>query len=70
MPSVMTDIIDSLARCMVPLGLLMTGVNLAQYIREPRHLFEPRIIFAASLLRLGVLPLVMLAGGTLGAVPD
>lgn len=61
-PTLATDIIHALARCMIPLGLLMTGVNLAQYIREPKLLFSPRVLVGASVLRLGVLPLLMLCG--------
>ena len=59
-PTLLTDIVHSLARCMVPLGLLMTGVNLAQYIREPNQLFAPRTILAASVVRLGILPVFMM----------
>lgn len=61
-PTLATDIIHALARCMVPLGLVMTGVNLAQYIREPKHLLSPRVLVAASVLRLGLLPLLLLCG--------
>ena len=43
-----------------PLGLLMTAVNLARYLREPRQLLKPRIILTASVLRLGILPMMML----------
>lgn len=61
-PDFANKVIGALAHSMVPLGLLMTGVNLAQYIREPRHLLQPRVIVTASVMRLGVLPVIMLCG--------
>lgn len=60
LPAVVTTTIHALAVCAIPLGLIMTGVNLAQYLHEPRALFDPRISGAAVLLRLGVLPVLML----------
>jgi hypothetical protein len=38
----------------------MTGVNLAQYLHQPRALFEPRVSIAAMAFRLGVLPLCVI----------
>jgi predicted permease len=61
-PTLAMDVVHALARCMVPLGLLMTGVNLARYIQEPKDLFSPRVLIAAAVLRLGILPLVMMCG--------
>ncbi len=61
-PDFANKVIGALARTTMPLGLLMTGVNLAQYIREPKHLFQPRVIVAASVMRLAVLPVIMLCG--------
>ena len=61
-PSVATDIIAMLARCMVPLGLLMTGVNLAQYLVEPKRLFSTRVLLASAFVRLALMPLLMLCG--------
>jgi predicted permease len=60
LPKVATDAIHSLAVCGIPLGLIMTGVSLANFIDEPSHLFDAKIISAAAILRLGVLPLALL----------
>jgi predicted permease len=60
-PKVITDTIHALGICAIPLGLIMTGVNLANYLNEPRHLFDAKISSAAIALRLGVLPVIFLA---------
>lgn len=61
LPKVANDTIHALGICGVPLGLVMTGVNLANYLKAPRELFETRVSLAAMALRLGVLPVLMLA---------
>ncbi len=58
LPAFVTKTIHALGACAIPLGLLMTGVNLAQYLHEPRTLFSPRVSVAAMVLRLGLLPLL------------
>jgi predicted permease len=60
LPKVLTDTIHALGLCGIPLGLIMTGVNLANYLGNPRELFDARISTAAMLLRLGVLPVLLL----------
>lgn len=60
LPQVLTSTIHALAVCGIPLGLIMTGVNLANYIHDPKTLFEPKVSFAAMALRLGVLPVLLL----------
>ena len=60
LPKLLTDTIHALAVCAIPLGLIMTGVNLANYLNEPRELFDAKVTGAAVALRLGVLPVVML----------
>src|SRR4051812_3609019 len=57
-PKVATDTIHALGVCAIPLGLIMTGVNLANYLSEPSQLFDRKVSVAAFLLRLGVLPVV------------
>jgi len=59
-PAAVTATIHALAVCAIPLGLIMTGVNLAQYLHAPRELFDARVLSAAMVLRLGLLPIVML----------
>lgn len=60
LPAFVTKTIHALGACAIPLGLIMTGVNLAQYLHEPRTLFAPRVSVAAMALRLGVLPVLCL----------
>lgn len=61
LPRWLMDFVHSLAVCAIPLGLLMTGVNLANHLGEPRALFEPRVSIGSMILRLGLLPLMFLA---------
>src|SRR5688500_14778429 len=61
LPRWITDLVHSLAVCAIPLGLLMTGVNLANHIGEPRALFNARVSLGSVALRLGVFPLIFLA---------
>lgn len=60
LPKVVNDTIHALAVCGIPLGLIMTGVNFAGFLKEPRGLFEPRVSLAAIALRLGILPVLLL----------
>jgi malate permease and related proteins len=60
LPIVFTNTVHALAVCAIPLGLIMTGVNLAQYLHDPRELFDVRVSLAAMLLRLGLLPVLVL----------
>jgi predicted permease len=60
LPKVANDTIHALGICGIPLGLIMTGVNLANYLNQPRELFDARVSFAAMVLRLGVLPVLLL----------
>lgn len=59
-PAVANATIHALAICAIPLGLIMTGVNLANYLHEPRSLFDAKVSGAAMALRLGVLPVLIL----------
>jgi predicted permease len=60
LPPLVLETIHALAVCAIPLGLLMTGVNLANYLNQPGELFDAKVTGAAVALRLGVLPVVML----------
>jgi malate permease and related proteins len=60
LPKVAVDIIHGLAVCAIPLGLIMTGVNLANYLHEPAQLFDPKTSIAANALRLGAMPILLL----------
>ncbi|HYP18336.1 MAG TPA: AEC family transporter [Opitutus sp.] len=61
LPRLLMDVIRTLAVCAIPLGLLMTGINLADHLGEPKRLFEPRVSLGSVALRLGVLPFFFLA---------
>ena len=60
LPQVVTDSIHALGVCGIPLGLIMTGVSLASFLAAPSELFDAKVMGAATALRLGVLPLLML----------
>jgi malate permease and related proteins len=59
-PGFVGSMARSLGVCAVPIGLLMTGVNLADYLDEPSKLLHRNIALAACLVRLGVMPALML----------
>lgn len=61
LPDVVMKTVHALSVCAIPLGLIMTGVNLAQYLHDPRDLFDLRVSGAAMILRLAVLPVLILA---------
>ncbi len=60
-PKMVIEFASTLGACAVPLGLLMTGANLANYLGEPKALFEPRVSFGSAVLRMAVLPLAFIA---------
>jgi malate permease and related proteins len=71
LPTVLKSTIHTLAVCAIPLGLIMSGVSLAQYLTEARGLFDPRVSGAAMALRLVLLPtLVMALARFLPCEPD
>lgn len=59
-PKIVMDTLHALAICAIPLGLVMTGVNLANYLHTPRELFDLKVSGAANVLRMAVLPVLML----------
>ncbi len=60
LPKFLMTTVHALGVCGIPLGLIMTGVNLANYLNEPKELFDAKVSIAAMALRLGVLPVLML----------
>jgi predicted permease len=60
-PELVMTLIHGLAVCTIPLGLLMIGVTLANYLADAGALFRPTISLGSSALRMGVLPLLVLA---------
>ena len=59
-PAVLMRVIDLLGGCAIPFGLLLCGVTLATYVKQPRQLYSGRTTPAACLLRLAVLPVAFL----------
>lgn len=60
LPKTGTILVDTLAACAVPLGLLAAGAAVHDYAMTPSTLFEPKVTAGACLLRLGVLPVLFL----------
>jgi malate permease and related proteins len=63
-PQVALDLAHTLGACAIPLGLLMTGASLEPHLGSVRQLVTPRVSLGAGLVRLGVLPLLILATAT------
>ena len=59
-PSTVLTVIHLSAECAVPLGLLLIGATLMEYLSRPRELLDKRVTPASSVLRLGVLPVLFL----------
>ena len=59
-PNVVIEVIHQCAVCSIPLGLILIGATLEQYLRRPKELFEPRVSISATLLRLGAFPIGIL----------
>jgi predicted permease len=59
-PGFVGSMAHSLGVCAVPIGLLMTGVNLADYLDQPSKLLHRNIAVAACIVRLGIMPVLML----------
>jgi len=61
LPAVLLGVVNALAACAVPLGLLCAGAAVDRHLHKPSDLFEPRVSITACVLRLGLLPLLFLA---------
>jgi hypothetical protein len=59
-PGFVTSMARSLGVCAVPIGLLMTGANLAEYLDAPSKLMHRGVAVAACAVRLLVMPALML----------
>lgn len=60
LPTQLTTVINALAACAIPLGLLAIGANLFEYTGSKESLWNARDCLGAVLLRLGVLPVTAL----------
>lgn len=61
LPVILRQSIKMVAACAVPLGLLVIGGTLVEYLAAPRTLVDRKITPLSCALRLGVIPLAMLA---------
>ena len=59
-PGVVHSMARSLGACAIPIVLLLTGTNLADYLDEPRKLLHPKVAAAACAVRLAILPALIL----------
>ena len=60
MPAVVNDVLAMTGACAIPLGLIVIGATLAEYVRKPSQLFSPRVTPFAIGLRLLVFPALIL----------
>ena len=61
LPKWLLDGFRLLGACAVPLGLVVVGGTMFDFLREPRQLMDGRVVGTSILLRLAVLPWVILA---------
>ena len=59
-PGLAGSLAHSLGVCAVPIGIVVTGVNLADHLDEPRRLLHRNVAAAACAVRLGILPVLIL----------
>lgn len=59
-PAFATSMAHSLGICAVPIGLVMTGVSIADYLDEPLRLLNLNVAGASCAVRLAVLPVAVL----------
>jgi predicted permease len=59
-PGIVRNIAHALGVCAVPVGLVMTGASLADYLDHPVELLHRNVAVAACAVRLGVMPVLML----------
>ncbi|TAG32577.1 MAG: AEC family transporter [Verrucomicrobia bacterium] len=69
LPEVLRRSIHMVGACAVPLGLLVIGATLVEYLAALRLLVDRKVTPVACALRLGVIPLAMLAVAALAPLP-
>jgi hypothetical protein len=68
-PGFLRSMAHSLGACAVPLGVVLTGVSMADYLDEPRTLFHRNVAVGAILVRLLVVPAVILCAARFLPLP-
>jgi malate permease and related proteins len=69
-PEVVTRVVHLCGACAIPLGLLLIGATLREYMGRPSQLVSLRVSPLAIFLRLGLLPLTILGLGAVLPCPD
>lgn len=59
-PGLLRGLAHSLGVCAVPLGIVMTGVNIADFLNEPLKLLHRNVAIASCAVRLAIMPALML----------
>jgi predicted permease len=60
LPTVVLEVVRLSAACAIPLGLMLIGATLVEYLGRPRELVDARVTISSNLLRLGLLPVAFL----------
>ncbi len=69
LPVILRQAVHMIGQCAVPLGLLVIGATLVEYIAAPRTLVDRRVTPLACALRLGAIPLAMLGVAVWAPIP-
>ncbi|MEY4487974.1 MAG: hypothetical protein RIQ79_482 [Verrucomicrobiota bacterium] len=69
LPQIVKTAVAMCGASAVPLGLLLIGATLVEYFEAPSKLVDPKVTPLACALRLGVLPVLMLALAALLPLP-
>jgi len=70
-PGVVSQVFASFGSCAIPIGLLLVGASIADVLNPKVFTRAWKIFFGSCALRLGVLPLIMLAAAaTLNIAPE
>lgn len=70
LPSILRQSVRMAAGCAVPLGLLVIGATLVEYLAEPRLLVDRKVTPLSCALRLGLIPLGMLGLAVFLPIPE
>lgn len=60
LPGALHEVIRLSAACAIPLGLMLIGATLVEFLGRPRELYDTRVTVSSTLLRLGILPIAFL----------
>ncbi len=60
LPAMVMSTVNGVAACAIPLGLLLGGATLDQFLNKPRELLAVKTLTIACVLRLGLVPVLFL----------